>query len=290
MPDRLFINNYAIVNSAFLNMLRYRVDASKVPVLRWAVDHTAKCQQDVPCLTRMPAAGGAYQSLTEPKLSALRIGVRSGVAAVNHLRAIQCFGRGDLQSSTMLIVPPHRGLDMGCLVLARNDGSHAQKQGRTVAASLFRDDPTTGATAMGIFKDGWDAFVTPVREFNDGDQSCEAELQATNNATGHTITYYGSTQNLHGHAEIDALYQFLKSIGWNVANFNGYTLTIHCTAKPCCKYCASVMGNLGIFATGGTFKSTKSMGISYALPYEVRNFLRNILVVTNETILSELSQ
>lgn len=143
---------------------------------------------------------------------------------------------------------------------------------------------------MGIFKDGWSAFVTETHEFNDGDQSCEAELQATNNVTGNTITYYGSTKNLHGHAEIDALYQFLKSIGWNVANFGGYTLTISCTAKPCCKYCASVMGNLGVFATDGTFKSTKSMGISYALPYEVRNFLRNFLGVTNDIILSELSQ
>jgi hypothetical protein len=32
------------------------------------------------------------------------------------------------------------------------------------------------------------------------------------------------------------------------------------------------------------------MGISYALPYEVRNFLRNFLGVTNDVILSELSQ
>lgn len=141
---------------------------------------------------------------------------------------------------------------------------------------------------MGIFKDGWDAFVAEVRNFSDGEQRCDAELQATNNATQVTITYYGSTNNGHGHAEIDALYQFLKAIQWDVASFANYTVTIECTAKPCCKYCSSVMGNLGIFAAGETYKSTKSMGISYALPADVRGFLRRYLGVTEKVILEEL--
>lgn len=48
---------------------------------------------------------------------------------------------------------------------------------------------------MGLFKDGWDGFVTDVRDFNDGLADCDAELQATNNATQSTITYYGAAKN-----------------------------------------------------------------------------------------------
>lgn len=142
---------------------------------------------------------------------------------------------------------------------------------------------------MGIFKDGWDAFVTQTREFSDGLESCDAELQVTNNNTNATVTYFGSTGNGHGHAEIDALYQFLKDIQWDTNQFANYTVTIECTSKPCCKYCASIMGNLGIFAQGNTYKSTKPMGISYALPPDVRTFLRKFLGVTEQTILNELT-
>lgn len=142
---------------------------------------------------------------------------------------------------------------------------------------------------MGLFKDGWDGFVTDVRDFNDGLADCDAELQATNNATQSTITYYGAAKNGHGHAEIDALYQFLKSINWDHQGFQGYTVTITCLAKPCCKYCAAVMGNLGIAATHGTYKVNKAMGVSYNLPPDVRTFLKKILNTTEQKILDELT-
>jgi hypothetical protein len=87
---------------------------------------------------------------------------------------------------------------------------------------------------MGLWQDGWNLFVTEVRDFNDGQQDCDAKIQATDNTTNVTTTYYGSTGKQHGHAEIDALYQFLKSIHWDVATFENYTLTVECLAKPCC--------------------------------------------------------
>ncbi|MHB1056341.1 MAG: hypothetical protein ACYC0F_00480 [Rhodanobacter sp.] len=141
---------------------------------------------------------------------------------------------------------------------------------------------------MGIFKDGWDGFIAKEATKGDGSQSCEAEIQATNNTTNVTVTYYGNTKNLHGHAEIDGLYQFMKAIGWNAAVWTQYTVTVTCEAKPCCKYCSAVLGNLGVFATDGTYKSTKSMGVSYALPPDMRAFLSRFLGVTESTITSEL--
>jgi hypothetical protein len=141
---------------------------------------------------------------------------------------------------------------------------------------------------MGLWQDGWDAFVTPVHDFNDGLQSCDAMLQATHNTTDKTISFYGDTSNGHGHAEMDALYQFLKGIGWNVNNFGDYTLTITCLSKPCCKYCAAVMGLCNVFATEGTYKVNKTMGISYAMPMDVRSFLGKLLNTTESKILSEL--
>ena len=127
--------------------------------------------------------------------------------------------------------------------------------------------------AKPVFKDMWDAFVTTESNTGDGSQSCEAEIQATDPATGTTVTYYGSTRNNRGHAEIDALYQCLKASNWSVATFGALQVTVHCTAKPCCKFCSAIMGNLGIGAGAQTYKSKKPMGVSYALPPEVRRFL-----------------
>jgi hypothetical protein len=141
---------------------------------------------------------------------------------------------------------------------------------------------------MGLFTQGYKAFITIERDFNDGEQACDAEIQATNNKTNATVTYYGKSTAGHGHGEIDALYQFLRAIYWNTTNYDQYTVTVTCEAKPCCKYCAAVMGNLGIFATPGTYKAKKAMGVSYALPPDVRTFLKNYLNTTEQKILDEL--
>ena len=141
---------------------------------------------------------------------------------------------------------------------------------------------------MGLFADGWAGFVTQVRDFNDGQRDCDAELDATNNVTGVNIKYYGDSKAGHGHAEMDALYQFLKAINWDTNAFQQYTLQVTCLAKPCCKYCAAVMGNLAVFASPGTYKVNKSMGISYAMPPDVRKFLVRLLNTTEQKVLEEL--
>jgi hypothetical protein len=56
-----------------------------------------------------------------------------------------------------------------------------------------------------LFTEGWNAFITEIRDFNDGFQECGAELQATFNMTNITTTYYGHTNGGHGHAEIDGV-------------------------------------------------------------------------------------
>lgn len=141
---------------------------------------------------------------------------------------------------------------------------------------------------MGLFTDGYRAFNTPEREFSDGEESCAASLQATRKDDGKTLAFVGSTKSQRGHAEIDALYQFLKSIQWLPEKFIEFDITVTCLAKPCCKYCASIMGLLGIKPSDETYKVNKSMGVSYALPPDVRRFLRKFLDVTEEKIIEQL--
>ncbi|GAB7026365.1 hypothetical protein [Geotalea toluenoxydans] len=142
---------------------------------------------------------------------------------------------------------------------------------------------------MSLFSDGWNAFVTDIKDFNDGIEACQAELQATHNVTNNTTSFYGDTKGLHGHAEIDAVWQFLKSINWDVQEFPNYQLTITCKSKPCCQYCAAVLGNLGVFAGKDTYKIKKAMGVSYALPPDVRKFLCKLLHTTEQKVLDELT-
>jgi hypothetical protein len=141
---------------------------------------------------------------------------------------------------------------------------------------------------MTLWQTGFDQFITDERDFNDGAQLCDAELQATHRTTGVTTTYYGSTKNLHGHAELDGVFQFLTAIGWSQARFEDYDLTIDCPSKPCCRYCSSILGHLGVFAVDGTYKSRKKMGVSYAIPPDLRTFLVRRLNVTENTILQQL--
>jgi hypothetical protein len=140
---------------------------------------------------------------------------------------------------------------------------------------------------MALVGGGYGLFAAVVRDFNDGEEACDATLTVTETATGNVYTYYGSTKNEHGHAEIDALYQFLDDLNWNHLLFGNYTYVITCTAKPVCKCCSAVMGRLGIAPGANTYKVNKTMGISYALPPNVRTFLRKRLGRTEFQIIDE---
>jgi hypothetical protein len=153
---------------------------------------------------------------------------------------------------------------------------------------------------MGLFKDGWDEFNTEERDFNDGAEVCDAELYVTHiksrknkvtyiKSRKNGLTYHGNTKNQHGHAEIDALYQFLRNIKFEPEPFRNYEKIITCRSKPCCMYCAAVLGSLGIIPGEGTFKVYKAMGISYALPTAVRTFLRKFHNTTEQVILNEFA-
>lgn len=139
---------------------------------------------------------------------------------------------------------------------------------------------------MGLLETGYAAFTAVERDHNDGAQECAAVLTATN-AAGST-KYYGQSSKNSGHGELHALNQFLYQIGYNVATFGNYALTIECVSKPCCKHCSAIMGLLGIVPTVGTNKVWKSMGVSYAIPPDVRTFLKNHQNCSAQKIIDDL--
>lgn len=157
--------------------------------------------------------------------------------------------------------------------------------GSTTISRRARGGPTYKGD---LLDDGYAAFDTDEREFNDGEESCTATLTATDRANK-SVKYLGETGKGAGHAEIHALVQFLKAISYSITAFDDYNLTITCLSKPCCKRCSAVMGLLKIAATGGTYKSSKSMGsTSYSLPPDVRQFLAKRLVTTEQKICDEI--
>jgi hypothetical protein len=146
---------------------------------------------------------------------------------------------------------------------------------------------------MSLLDEGFNLFKTQVLDFNDGDPNCSVILSAVDNNTlapddFHQYDYHGNTGNGHGHAELDALYQFLDAIKWNTNTFHNYFLQITCTEKPCCKYCSAVMGHLGVTPGQGTYKTNRSMGVSYTIPPPLRKFISVILNVKMRRVEREL--
>jgi hypothetical protein len=141
---------------------------------------------------------------------------------------------------------------------------------------------------MGLFENGYAAFHTDERQFNDGSQQCDATLYVTD-IHGGTMQFTGSSTKGKGHAEMTALFAFLESIKWDVAEYRTYTVEIECLNKPCCKFCAAVMGSIGITPRPNTFKSAKSMGISYNMTMQMRKFLGAYLGVTQQVIVEEFT-
>ena len=142
---------------------------------------------------------------------------------------------------------------------------------------------------MSLLSQGYSYFNTEERDFNDGMQDCSVDLTVLAQ-NGVRSDFHGTTSSQRGHAEIDALCQFLTQIGWNVGAYSNYTLQIACTSKPCCVYCSAIMGLLGIIPSDGTYKSRRRMGVSYALPYQLRRFISELIGVNERDVERELQQ
>jgi hypothetical protein len=141
---------------------------------------------------------------------------------------------------------------------------------------------------MCLQKKGYDSFEAVEDYHSDGTEGCAVILTAINLETGERSDPEGKTGKGHGHAEIDALYEFLDAIEWDTEKFGKYSLTITCTDKSCCKYCSAVMGLLGIKAGKKTYKSNKKMGVSYSLPPRIREFISEVCKVSERVVEKEL--
>ena len=111
--------------------------------------------------------------------------------------------------------------------------------------------------------DKWDDFEAAVFKTgvdkSSSSQDCAASLNVRVGSLIHTIS--GETGG--GHAEMDALKQLIILCGYDAVRFTtvlGRGVTVGCTEKPCCYRCSCMLGALGIVATSGTKKSSKSMG------------------------------
>jgi hypothetical protein len=135
---------------------------------------------------------------------------------------------------------------------------------------------------------GYARYSAPPGSENDGDENCEVKLRVNthDDASGiaHYTSYPGKTGKGNGHAEIDAIVTYLKTIGWDPAAFRSCPLFMECTSKPCCFYCSAVMGLLAIRPWAQTFKSTKRMGVSYGLPPQLRQFIAQFCNVPLKTV------
>lgn len=121
----------------------------------------------------------------------------------------------------------------------------------------------------------------------DGQQKCSAVLTVTlkedavlpepsHSVVGDDVSgeYYGDTKNQRGHAEIDAVFQFLKATGWNKNAFELYDAEISCPAKPVCVRCAAMLGLLGVTAAENQTKTASAMGkTSYSAPTDLVKYL-----------------
>lgn len=131
---------------------------------------------------------------------------------------------------------------------------------------------------------GYAAFAAPQLKFGDGEETTQVKLHY-DLPNGSSNAIVGRSSNGHGHAELDALYQFWIDVcGRHLATFQGSTLALACLDKPCCVHCSSILGHLGVLAFPGTHKYTAPAGISYAIPPELRALLQAIVPATNDMV------
>ena len=128
--------------------------------------------------------------------------------------------------------------------------------------------------ALKLLKVGYKAFDAAVSINGDGSESTEVTLYVY---SGRRLRkqYIGRTGKGHGHAEMDALYQFVKDKTVPHANVS---LELSCTAKPCCVRCSAVLGLLNVStANDNTHKSPKAMGSTqWGIPDEVAEYVASV--------------
>jgi len=168
--------------------------------------------------------------------------------------------------------------------MKRKAPSNDQKKKVPKAKKSRKSDPSSSLLTKGYL-----LFDTTDSKKNDGKQNCSVELTALTE-NGDILDYHGTTSSQRGHAEIDALCKFLREIGWDPNEYPNYILEIECTSKPCCVYCSAVMGLLSIHPTEGTYKSRRRMGVSYALPPDLRKFISRYLDVDIKKVERELQK
>jgi hypothetical protein len=103
-------------------------------------------------------------------------------------------------------------------------------------------------------------------------QSCVASL------TIYGETYNGSTGRGHGHAEMDALHQFVERYGADAPDvLVGLTtpVSVTCPSRPVCVKCSRVLQELGFVLGPGTVWGTATMGSTeWGCSLKVRDFLK----------------
>lgn len=92
--------------------------------------------------------------------------------------------------------------------------------------------------------------------------------------------YDGSTGRGHGHAEMDALHNYIEAMGGVDAAIRSFdrarTRTVECEEKPVCKRCTTVLETLKFKCSSNTVFSEESMGSTqWGASMNVKAFLSN---------------
>lgn len=103
-------------------------------------------------------------------------------------------------------------------------------------------------------------------------ESCEAELTIKNR------TYPGYTGRGHGHAEMDALHNFitLNDRSLDILQ-SARNKTVSCPSRPCCRKCSAVLKKLGFkTVSGSSFSDTPMGSTEWGVSLEVRKLLTHM--------------
>lgn len=108
--------------------------------------------------------------------------------------------------------------------------------------------------------EGYEAFLATEKEVEDGKQDCSATIHYMSGAED-VGSVSGATGEGNGHAEMSALYWFLSVYcKGNHETFGNALLEVECLAKSCCMRCSAILGLLGVWPRGETYKAPKHMG------------------------------
>jgi len=144
-----------------------------------------------------------------------------------------------------------------------------------------KDSPSAGGGAAQFILNGFDNFNATESSEGDGKNATAIKLKI-----GKRV-YPGATGLNHGHAEMDALYDFCKEHGDDaIAEFKKAKVkTISCTKKPCCVKCSAIMGHLGFRPAAGTNKTYHTMGgTEWGVDPIVKKFIAAYASVSEDTI------